>query len=274
MMARDNPVLQRPDLAPGQIDLWYCYLDRTTAQSQLAQYRKILTDREQDRLSQLRMKRVHDEYLVARALVRSSLSYYGNVAPSDWLFTEENLGKPLVHAPWKGFASFNLSHSARLIVCAVAGEGLIGVDVESLDRRTTGLSLARRFFSRPEVEMLTATPKSEWQETFLQIWTLKESYLKAIGHGLSMPLDQFFFEFPTGGPAELHLVDRPARVEDDWLFAQLRLPSRHHISLAVSMETERKSIVVRAREVIPLGDVISVTPIICSEANNWYSRNE
>jgi len=273
MTSIDTLSVQRPNLPAGHVDLWYCYLDRITNSSQLNQYYELLSVRERDCLARFRLDRVCKEYLVTRALVRCVLSHYTDVSPDHWNFIAENHGKPVVQSPWEGYGAFNLSHSSGLVICAVAAGGQVGADVESLDRKTTGIPLARRFFSRQEVDLLCQAPEHEWQELFLQIWTLKESYIKAIGHGLSMPLDRFFFTLPDDGPPELYLTEQAASPQTGWQFAQLRLPSRHHISVAISPEDQNADMVVHAREMIPLEGAVSGDPAICSSANNWCFLN-
>ncbi len=273
MTPSDTISLQRPNLPGGHIDLWYSYLDRITNPLQLDQYYELLSAMERDRLARFRPERVRKEYLVARALVRCVLSHYTDVPPHRWNFIAENHGKPVVQSPWEGYGAFNLSHSSGLVICAVAAGGQVGADVESLDRTTTGIPLARRFFSRQEVDFLCRAPEHQWQELFLQIWTLKESYIKAIGHGLSMPLDRFFFTLPDDGPPKLYLTDQAASPQTDWQFSQFRLPSRHHISVALSLEDQNSDMVVHAREMIPLEGILSGDPVICSSANNWCFLN-
>jgi 4'-phosphopantetheinyl transferase len=274
MPPSDTISLQRPNLPGGHVELWYTYLDRIANPSQLHQYYELLNAMERDRLARFRLERVRKEYLIARALVRCVLSHYADVPPQRWNFIAENQGKPVVASPWEGYGAFNLSHSSGLVICAVAAGGHVGADVESLDRTITGIPLARRFFSRQEVDLLCQAPEDQWQELFLQIWTLKESYIKAIGHGLSMPLDRFFFTLPDDGPPELYLTDQAASPQVGWQFAQLRLPSRHHISVALSLEDQDSDMVVHAREIIPLEGVLSGDPVICSSANNWYFVND
>lgn len=84
--------------------------------------------------------------------------------------------------------AFNLSHSGGLAVLAV-GAAELGVDVEWMGRDVEFLTLARRFFARPEWEWLERQPDP--REPFFRIWTRKEAYIKALGTGLRHPLDRF-----------------------------------------------------------------------------------
>ena len=94
---------------------------------------------------------------------------------------------------------FNLSHAGDYAVCAVGGAAL-GCDIEQI--RKYNMSVARRFFCERETRLLEAAVTPEAQEDlFFRLWTLKESYLKAVGSGLSQPLSSFCVSFDTGRPA-------------------------------------------------------------------------
>ena len=83
---------------------------------------------------------------------------------------------------------FSLSHSGERVLCAVSALP-VGCDIEKLGRDTA--SLARRFFHPKERDWLFSLPEEEQGAAFFRIWTGKESFIKAIGLGLSQPLDSF-----------------------------------------------------------------------------------
>ena len=92
------------------------------------------------------------------------------------------LGKPYLR-DYPG-VQFNLSHSGRYGVCALSAFP-VGVDVELI--RPLRREVARRFFTPAEAAWLDARPEAE----FFRLWTRKESYIKAIGKGLTQRLDSF-----------------------------------------------------------------------------------
>ncbi|XBX10006.1 4'-phosphopantetheinyl transferase superfamily protein [Enterocloster clostridioformis] len=96
-------------------------------------------------------------------------------------------GKPFISSTF-GF-DFNLSHSGRYIVIAVSNEQ-VGIDIEK--RMCIDFKIAQRFYSEGELKAVTSLPSySEKLSKFFQIWTLKESYIKALGYGLYIPLNSF-----------------------------------------------------------------------------------
>jgi 4'-phosphopantetheinyl transferase len=139
---------------------------------------------------------------VARALVRLALSAGGGVPPHAWRFRRGQHGKPEIAAPEEvGGPCFSLSHTDGLVVCLVARVDA-GVDAEPLRRRLAVMSLARRFFTPTEIRDLRDFPRAYRRERFLQIWTLKEAYLKARGFGLAGGLDALSVFVSGGEPVE------------------------------------------------------------------------
>jgi len=83
---------------------------------------------------------------------------------------------------------YNISHSGHYVVCAVAPSE-IGIDVERI--RKVNLRIAERFFSPSEIHDLMACEEEKRMKYFITLWTIKESYLKAIGRGLTQHLNSF-----------------------------------------------------------------------------------
>ncbi len=85
---------------------------------------------------------------------------------------------------------FNVSHSGDYVVCAISSTE-IGIDVEKI-RDINCIQIANRFFTTEENNYLNNTQnRQNIVENFYEIWTLKESLVKAIGTGLSFGLKSF-----------------------------------------------------------------------------------
>ncbi|MFS0840686.1 4'-phosphopantetheinyl transferase family protein [Paenibacillus sp. 1P03SA] len=96
-------------------------------------------------------------------------------------------GKPHLTAPRTG-VHYNVTHSGCWVAAAVS-EAEVGIDVEQIHQ--VELDIAERFFSAAEKQDLFSLPPEERLDYFFDLWTLKESYIKAVGKGLSIPLDSF-----------------------------------------------------------------------------------
>jgi 4'-phosphopantetheinyl transferase len=98
--------------------------------------------------------------------------------------------------------TFNLSHKEGLAVYAFARRRRLGIDLESIAADFPGEEIARRFFSRRELEELLALPSDLKAEGFFLAWTRKEAYIKAQGQGLGIKLDSFDITLTPGQPAK------------------------------------------------------------------------
>lgn len=83
---------------------------------------------------------------------------------------------------------FNISHSGEWVVLAI-GDIDVGIDVEVL--RAVNYRVATRFFSKEENDLLKQLNGNEKLKLFFDFWTIKESYLKLLGTGLTKSLSSF-----------------------------------------------------------------------------------
>ena len=107
---------------------------------------------------------------------------------ADLQFTTGIHGKPCL----KDFPQihYNISHTDGMVICGFSDRE-IGVDVERM--RPYGDGILRKVLSESENRYISELPQKEREENFFKIWTLKESYGKAVGCGIAMPLSQISF---------------------------------------------------------------------------------
>ncbi len=118
-------------------------------------------------------------------LLRKALEDLGE-NPDSIVIGEEENGKPFLEESW---VKFNLSHSEERVVCSVS-DSAVGCDVETI--KYAGLDMAERFFHGSEYDSIAALRGTEeMPRMFCRYWTLKESFMKATGLGMSLPLDSF-----------------------------------------------------------------------------------
>lgn len=133
----------------------------------------------------------HKEYHAhAHNLLRECLKTYGITYCAETPLTKNDMGKPaLAEHPE---IHFNLSHAKGISACITADREC-GIDCEQI--REYRPNVAKRAFSASERELLESLPEDKRDIMFTRLWTLKESYVKAIGTGISYPLDTVGFAF-------------------------------------------------------------------------------
>ena len=222
-------------LTSAEIHVWLTFCDAISDGHLLVSYRELLDATEKEEESQFYFARDRHRYLVTRALVRTVLSRYASVDPKDWVFTANAYGQRCVvnTQATADNLTFSVSHTEGLIVLGVAKGRSLGVDVENFATRNISIDIANHYFAPEEVAALHEVPHHQQRYRFFEYWTLKESYIKARGHGFSLPLDAFSFHFADG---HVRLTINPELGDDSsrWHLWQLR-PSSEHL-LAVCAE--------------------------------------
>ncbi|NOT46212.1 MAG: 4'-phosphopantetheinyl transferase superfamily protein, partial [Acidobacteria bacterium] len=156
---------------------------------------------------------------------------YLNREPESICFSYNYYGKPSL--PNEKFPiQFNVTHSRDLALIAVAREQQVGIDVEFVDRNFPVMKTAYRICS-PKVFAELQTLKLDQQTAaFFQNWTLKESYLKAVGTGFSnLERHQLELDYPTVSDYSPWAF----RFEDgrNWTFVNLSVRRNYKASMAV-----------------------------------------
>jgi 4'-phosphopantetheinyl transferase len=241
----------QPAIMPGEVHLWRVQPERITNPALLKQYLALLTDEEKARQERYRFPQHRHQFLVTRALVRTVLSRYADVDPADWRFETNAYGRPEIAVATAQPLRFNLSHTRGMAICGVTLEYDIGVDVENVDRRTPVLNLASRYFSPSEVADLFALPPERQSAAFFDYWTLKESYIKAKGKGLAIPLSHFSFHLRPSQPITISFAPQLEDIPSVWQFAQFNEGIEHKIALAVR-RGERADLTIVVRDTVPL----------------------
>lgn len=179
--------------------VWLCRTDTAWDDvDRQACYRALLSEEERQRIDRIHQIRQRHTALLTRVLLRTVLSEYASIEASDWRFTVDTSNKPCIAIPASPLR-FNLSHSREWIACAVGTGYELGVDVEYCHRDRDVLRLAKRFFSPKEYTALRALSAEQCIDRFYDYWTLKESWLKATGLGISGGLDSAVFDLQGDG---------------------------------------------------------------------------
>ncbi len=192
------------NLEANELHLWCTSLDPEG--NHLKFLRELLSEDERERAERFKFWRDQRRYMVGRGILRLLIGRYLSVDPKSIEFQYNEFGKPYLP---DDDLKFNLAHCRDLILFGFCLNADIGVDLECIRPIADAPGIASRFFSQGENEALLDTPEEQRNEVFLSYWTLKEAYIKAVGQGLSYPLDKFEVSIPeTKGPRILTFHDK------------------------------------------------------------------
>jgi 4'-phosphopantetheinyl transferase len=267
-MTKPAPLQDRLIASEDRIDVWLAYYGEISDPRVHAEYRALLTDEERGKEFRFYFPDDQRRYLVTRAMVRTVLSRYLDVAPTDWRFANNPYGRPEIANLSRDECGlcFNISHTRGLIALAVTQHRELGVDVENVRTRDVSIEIADRFFAQAEVSELATVPPERQQDRFFEYWTFKESYIKARGMGLSIPLGQFSFHYPHERAVQFavqpELGDDAAR----WSFWQYRPTSEHLLAVCAERRVGSAPSLV-LRRTVPLVAEQTLQPQLlkCSE---------
>lgn len=183
-------------------NLYIAEVTPLTNEDTFQKYYDLVDDDRRKKVDAIKVPGERNRSLCAGALVCLAMEDLGltkeNLRPTMDLETEPDLSSPFY---------YNLSHSGERAILAVA-DVPVGCDTEPLSRwkeeSSKSLGIAGRFFAEGEYEKLRALHEEGGSQAeknlFFAYWTLKESVIKALGAGLSQPLDSFEIYFEEGLP--------------------------------------------------------------------------
>lgn len=155
--------------------------------AELARLSRLIDDEERAQAARFRFERDRRRFIARRAKLRIALGRRTNRAPERLAFTAGPFGKPELAGDGP---RFSLSHSAERMMLAFA-EVEVGCDMERIDDEMEWRPIADRLFAPGESAQLAALPESAGRRGFFDCWARKEAFVKALGQGLSYPLDAF-----------------------------------------------------------------------------------
>jgi 4'-phosphopantetheinyl transferase len=223
-------------MVAGEVHIWRVPL---CGQAELIPTcRNLLSADEVQRADRFHFEKDRHAFIIARAAMRQILARYGNVPPQNLIFSYGPKGKPEL-SPELNFIKFNLSHSQEFALLAVAQGLCLGIDIEFVNQGIAVEEIAKRFFSANEINALGALAGRQKVEAFFSCWTRKEAYIKALGEGLSVPLDSFDVAFDANAPAALLRVRSSPGEVLRWSMYDIVMPPVYKAAVVVEGKTHR-----------------------------------
>ncbi|MEN8446510.1 MAG: 4'-phosphopantetheinyl transferase superfamily protein [Cyanobacteria bacterium J06555_13] len=222
------------------VQVWQIPLD--VSDDTVKGYVSCLSAAEQAKANRFRFDKDKRRYVVARGSLRHLLSNQLGLAPAEIEFCYGDYGKPFVQAPRQRSAlakestgdltfHFNLSHSGEMALCALGNHQTVGVDIEHMKPIKRLESMMERCFSAREQQQIRSASRPF--QSFLQYWTCKEAYLKAIGMGLTQSMQTI--EIQLTPP---RLVAVPYACPEGWHLTVLSLSS-YYVGALVTADEAR-----------------------------------
>ena len=219
-----------------EVHIWTLRTESVRKPTGLAHFETVLSAEELSRYRRFRVPEAAHRYLVSHAMLRSVLSHYAEIAPSQWRFVYGRHGRPEIGNPAAPPLRFNLTHTEGLAACVVSCEHSCGIDTERLSERHDPVRIARKMFSDREYRQLHRLSGRARLEYFYERWTLREAYVKALGIGLSFPTRKLEFSTNANGSIALAFAPDVRKDERHWYFRLHRPTTEHVIAVALGRE--------------------------------------
>lgn len=172
--------------------------------------------------------------------LRLILSYYLSEKPSEIEYELTSFGKPFLKSRR---LQFNLSHTDTMAVIAVTEDAEIGVDIENVNRKVEYDDLAKRFFCETEYQKLAKVYSPKKRDAFFNCWTRKEAFIKAVGEGLSYPLNDFEVTLLSNEPVQINHIQQDLDTPKQWT-----LDSRKVDEYTIATAVKRQNSTFESRE--------------------------
>jgi 4'-phosphopantetheinyl transferase len=216
------------ELSKSDVHIWT--LRTGASHSAAAKLERVLNRDETERAARFRFDHLRQSFVITHGAVRCLLARYLKLDPASIQFNYGSKGKPAL-ASVTGI-QFNVTHSGGLAAVALTVGCELGLDIEYIRPLSEMTQIASQFFCTEESSEIMSLPPNERERAFFCCWTRKEAYIKAIGDGLSAPLDQFRVTLRPGQPARFVHIGHDKTAAEAWTLHDLCLASDYTAALA------------------------------------------
>ncbi len=214
-------------LPDNTIVIWLAEI--TTFYSRLNLLRSFLQDEEKQKADRFHFEIHQKRYTISQGLLRFLLAHYLNLAPREIQISTHKYGKPFIP---NSLLYFNISHSYDYAIYAFSTASDLGIDIEFWRDRKFLDEIIDSNFSIKEQMIYHNLTDALKIASFYQGWTCNEAYIKAIGMGLSFPLQEFSVEMDPTKPAKLLETTPRKDCKTDWNLSKLPCPKNYSAALA------------------------------------------
>lgn len=205
-------------LTATEVQVWSARLEPHAEQVQCCW--EVLSCDERRRAERFHFQSDWLHFVVARGVLRILLGRYLGMPGSELRLRYGKFGKPALDERHDSDLQFNLAHSGDLAVYAFTRLRNLGVDVESEQVHLLNPGVPECSFTVAEQYALAALPVASRKLASLTLWTRKEAYFKALGHGLQQAPDSLELSVPPFPQAPLCHSDENGK-QTLWSFCDL-----------------------------------------------------
>ena len=201
-----------PSLLENQLHLWFVPLNLDSQQQQNAI--ELLNDTQRDKYQRRATPALQQAYLAGRYHLMNMLGAYNRISAQQVNLNYSRLNKPYLN-PNPGHIQFNFTDTvidaSSVALLAFTRFKAVGVDIESLARRSNFAAIVKKRFSPAETSYVTQDDGSIDARRFLAYWTRKEAYGKATGQGINFKMNEMDLASPNSFDLKFEDKDQPAQ---------------------------------------------------------------
>ena len=206
-----------PVLSHGELHIWH--ISTRITSSEFIYHKNTLSKNESANVSFFEFDKARDAYVVGQSSLRKLLSGYLGIPAELVKLGRSRKGKPYSMDDPQLY--FNMSNSGSLVTIAFSFDGEIGVDIEQIRPLSDLDDLITKNFTSSEIKFIHSKPEERIRR-FFRFWTIKESYLKALGEGMRLPPDHLEFSIEND---RIHLLSVKGIFDQgDWNFEEFSIP--------------------------------------------------
>lgn len=200
--------------------VYFAYTDELNNDEEFKRLYQLMPQSRKDKIDKLKSENDKKLSLAAGSLLYLGLHNIGISYSDDIIFTNE-YGKAYLKSSGDEEIFFNLSHSKNSVMCVIS-DSECGCDVEYNSRKDIverNRKVANRFFCKEEIDALSkCVSDDEYCRLFYRFWTLKESFIKAVGAGMHIPFNEFCISYDNDKPCLNQNVDNHSYHMHEWNF--------------------------------------------------------
>lgn len=211
-------------------------IDKSPSDDEFQRMMQIISLSTRRKIERYKFREDMERTLIGEILIRHIIKEKFGISNHEIHFSNNSYGKP--YAVNLESFNYNISHSGCWVVLAV-DHAPIGIDIEKI--KSIDLDIAKHFFSTKEYLDLMNTDISKRTSYFYQLWSMKESYVKQVGKGLTIPLNSFSVQFdPKKGAS----IDVP-KMQPDVFLKTYPIDINYHMAVCATNPYFPKEIIIK-----------------------------